>query len=65
MIRLSPALSKLVRIFQSQKTLIGLPCNVEYRAISAEGGTAHGLSPRLTVLDEVGQMRGPHMHLLR
>ena len=60
MIRLSPALSKLVRIVPSQKTLIGLPCNVEYRAISAEGGTAHGLSPGLAILDEVGQVRGPH-----
>ena len=23
-------------------------------------GTAHGLSPRLAVLDEIGQVRGPH-----
>ena len=35
MIRLSPELSKIVRIVPSQKMLIGLICNVEYKAISA------------------------------
>ena len=59
MIRLSPELSKIVRIVPSQKMLIGLVCNVEYKAISAEAGTAHGLSPSLAILDEVGQVRGP------
>ena len=53
MIRLSPELSNIVRIVPSQKMLIGLICNVEYKAISAESGTAHGLSPRLAILDEV------------
>ena len=38
----------------------GLICNVEFKAISAESGTAHGLSPVLAILDEVGQVRGPH-----
>jgi phage terminase large subunit-like protein len=33
--------------------------NTEYRAISAEGKTAHGLSPILAILDELGQVRGP------
>ena len=60
MVRLSPQLSNIVRIVPSQKSLVGLPCNVEYKAISAEAGTAHGLSPTLAVLDEVGQVRGPH-----
>jgi len=59
MVRLSPALSKIVRIIPSQKMLVGLPMNVEYKAISAEAGTAHGLSPVLAILDEVGQVRGP------
>ena len=40
--------------------LIGLVCNVEYKAISAESGTAHGYSPSLAILDEVGKVRGPH-----
>ena len=59
MVRLSPRLSEFVRIVPSQKSLIGLNMNVEYRAISAEAGTAHGLSPVLAILDEVGQVRGP------
>ena len=45
MVRLSDELIKIVRIVPSQKSLVGLPCNVEYKAISAEAGTAHGLSP--------------------
>lgn len=60
MVRLSPELSKIIKIVPSQKSLIGLPMNVEYRAISAEAGTAHGLSPVLAILDEVGQVRGQH-----
>ena len=60
MIRLFPELSKIVRIVPSQKRLIGLFCNVEYKAISAESGTAHGYSPSLAILDEVAQACGPH-----
>ena len=60
MIRLFPELSKSVRIVPSQKRLIGLICNVEYKAISSEGGTAHGLSPRLAILNQVSQVRGPN-----
>ena len=59
MIQLSPTLSGLVRIVPSGKRLIGLARNVEYRALSAEGTTAHGLSPILAILDEVGQVKGP------
>lgn len=59
MVTMSPKLSKLVRIVPSSKRLVGLALNVEYRALSAEGKTAHGLSPVLAILDEVGQVRGP------
>ena len=59
MIRLSPELSRLVKIVPSHKQITGLAMNVEYRAISAEAGTAHGLSPVLAILDEVGQIKGP------
>jgi len=59
MVQLSPTLSGLVRIVPSGKRLIGLARNVEYRALSAEGTTAHGLSPVLAILDEVGQVKGP------
>ena len=60
MVRLSNELSKIIRIVPSQKILLGLVCNCEFKAISSESGTAHGLSPRLAILDEVGQVRGSH-----
>ena len=60
MVLMSPELSKIARCVESRKTIHGLPMNVEYRAISAEAGTAHGLSPVLAILDEVGQVKGPH-----
>lgn len=59
MVEMSPILSKLVRIQPSGKRLIGLRKNVLYRALSAEGKTAHGLSPILAILDETGQIEGP------
>jgi phage terminase large subunit-like protein len=59
MVALSPELRAIVREVPSSKKLIGIPLNTEYRAISAEGKTAHGLSPVLAILDEVGQVRGP------
>ncbi len=59
MVQLSPKLSQLVRIVPSGKRLIGLPLNTEYRALAADGKTAHGLSILLAILDEVGQVRGP------
>jgi phage terminase large subunit-like protein len=59
MIQLNPKLAEIVRIIPSGKRLIGLPMNVEYRALAADGTTAHGLSPVLAILDEVGQVRGP------
>ncbi len=59
MVQLSPELSKLTRIIPSKKMIVGLTRNVEYMAVSAEGKTAHGKSPVLAILDEVGQVRGP------
>ena len=59
MVQLSPKLSELVRIVPSGKRLIGLPLNVEFKALAADGKTAHGLSPVLAILDEIGQVRGP------
>src|SRR6185369_14666447 len=48
-----------VKIFPSGKKLLGLSKNVEYKALSSEAKTKHGLSPVLIVLDELGQVRGP------
>jgi len=59
-VAMSPKLRVIVREVPSSKKLCGLPMNTEYRAISAEGKTAHGLSPILAILDELGQVRGPN-----
>lgn len=58
MVLVSPGLSQLVKITPSGKKIIGLARNVEYRALAAEGTTAHGLSPVLAILDEIGQVKG-------
>jgi phage terminase large subunit-like protein len=59
MVNLNPDLQSIIRIVPSSKRLIGLPMNVEFRALAADGSTAHGLSPVLAILDELGQVRGP------
>ncbi len=59
MVQLSPTLAGIVRIVPSGKRLLGLPLNTEYKALAADGKTAHGLSPVLAILDEIGQIRGP------
>lgn len=58
-IQMSPTLSKLVHVIPSTKTLIGLPLNTTYKALSAEGKKNMGGSPSLAILDEVGQIVGP------
>lgn len=60
MIGFSPDLRSkgITRIVPSQKQIIGVRMNVEYQALSAEAGTAHGLSPILAILDETGQVKG-------
>jgi phage terminase large subunit-like protein len=59
MINLNPRLQDIVHVIPSGKKLIGMPMNVEYKALAAEGKTTHGLSPVLAILDEVGQVQGP------
>jgi phage terminase large subunit-like protein len=59
MIRLDERLSQVCRIIPSGKHIIGLMKRTEYRALSADASTAHGQSPMLAILDEVGQVRGP------
>lgn len=59
MVDMSEKLTPLVRVQPSGKRLIGLRKNVLFRALAAEGKTAHGLSPILAILDEVGQVVGP------
>lgn len=59
MVELNPALNEIVHPVASKKQLLGIPMGTEYQAISAESTTAHGLSPIVAILDELGQVRGP------
>lgn len=54
----SEALSARISITPSSKKLKGLRLNTEYSALSADASGNHGLSPRFSVLDEVGQVDG-------
>ena len=65
MIQLNPELAGWSRLTPSKKMITGLKANVEFHAISAEAGTAHGLSPVLAILDELGQVKGPTLQLYR
>ena len=58
MLNLQPKFQGLYRLVPSNKRIIGLKANVEYKALAADGTTAHGLSPVLAILDEVGQVKG-------
>ncbi len=58
MASLDDTLRKIIKPIPSLKTLIGLTMNTTYEALAAEAGTAHGLSPALAILDELGQVRG-------
>lgn len=48
-----------VKIVPSKKQIFGTMMNVEYIATSADAKTAHGKSPVLAILDEMGQITGP------
>lgn len=56
----SPQIAPLIRVIPSSKVLVGLPMNVTYRALSADGKTNHGGNYLLAILDESGQVKGPH-----
>lgn len=58
-LNMSPELSARAHVFPSAKKILGLSKNVEYKAMAADGKTAHGASPILVLLDEAGQIRGP------
>lgn len=59
MVALSPTLRPIIKPVPSSKKLVGLLMNVEYEALAAEGKTAHGGSPIVAILDEMGQVKGP------
>jgi phage terminase large subunit-like protein len=47
----------------TSKTLLCPAKGTVYRALSAEAGTAYGLSPAFVVHDELGLVRGPRSEL--
>jgi phage terminase large subunit-like protein len=63
MIRMSPDLSSCVTVRDTAKQLYCAELGTLYRALSAEASTAYGLSPVLTIHDELGQVKGPRSQL--
>lgn len=63
MIRLSPGLNAVVTIRDTAKQLACHDLGTLYKALSAEASTAYGLSPAVTVHDELGQVKGPTSEL--
>jgi phage terminase large subunit-like protein len=59
MLAMQPKFAGLYKSIPSSKRIVGLKANVEYRALAADGTTAHGLSPILAILDETAQIKGP------
>jgi phage terminase large subunit-like protein len=57
-IRSSPSLNGQIVIRDTVKELAFPPLGTLYKALSAEGATAYGLSPAFIVHDELGQVRG-------
>lgn len=58
-IRMNPDLSQWVTIRETVKELSNPSLGVLYKALSADAPTAYGLSPVLTIHDELGQVKGP------
>lgn len=63
MVRLSADLSRYVAPKDTAKVLTCPELGTMYRALSADASTAYGLSPVLTVHDELGQVKGPRSEL--
>lgn len=63
MVRMSPDLAAYVTVRDTAKQLFCAELGTLYRALSAEASTAFGLSPVLTIHDEIGQVKGPRSML--
>ena len=62
-VRMSPRLSAAVVCRDGTKQLHCPAKGTLYRALSADAATNYGLSPVLTIHDELGQVRGPRSEL--
>ena len=63
MVLMSPVLRKVIRIKETVRELHCPGIGTVYKALSAETATAFGLSPVLTIHDELGQVKGPRFSL--
>ena len=63
MIRMSPILNAFAEPKDSGKRIVCRQLGTVYRALSADAATAYGLSPVLTIHDELGQVKGPRSPL--
>ena len=63
MVRMNRDLAQAVTIRETAKELLCPELGTKYKALSAEASTAFGLSPALTIFDELGQVRGPRSSL--
>jgi phage terminase large subunit-like protein len=63
MVRMNPDLDRYVVVRDTAKQLACKELGTLYRALSADASTAYGLSPILTVHDEIGQVKGPRSAL--
>ena len=67
MVRFSPALSKRVKILESQKKITYLPTNSSYQVLSADVANKHGFNTHGVIFDELhaglrSRSRGCHRH---
>lgn len=63
MVRKSPDLRAFVKVRDTVKELECAERGTVYKALSSDAPTAHGLSPKFAVHDELGQVRGPKSDL--
>lgn len=59
MVALNPALAARINVKPSIKSMIDRDTGGELFALAAEGATAHGYSPSVVILDELGAVVGP------
>ncbi|KGS43339.1 phage major capsid protein, HK97 family [Burkholderia pseudomallei MSHR5613] len=62
-VRMSENLSQYVTIRDTAKELLCHDLGTIYKALSADAATKFGLSPALTIHDELGQVKGPRSEL--
>lgn len=61
-VRADPELSEMLRVVDSTKTIACYSNGSFYRALSAEAGTKHGLSPSMVIFDELAQAKSRELY---